>query len=633
VRAALVRHSGGAEAPREDERGADEPAAPGGAGTALEHLCATFSLSPFERDVLLLCAGMELDSKFAGHCAAASGDPRKAYPTFSLALAAIPEPHWSALLPVAPVRRWRLVEPLGAGGDAITTSPLRIDERILHYLAGLSYVDERLHGTVEPVALSSELPPSQAAIAERIADLWHVSGTVSGVQLFGKDASIIRDVAAAACASLGIPLRAVHADDIPHAPAEREAFIRLWERESLLTGSALLVQCDESPSEQPGSALCALVERLPGPLFVAAREPLPDGRRPLVKIEVRGARPHEQQEIWRDALGPIAAKLNGDLDRLTAHFDLDARGIRSAGAEFSGRLLARDGATDAQPGALLWDICRGRARRHLDGLAQRIEPVTTWDDLVLPEPQRQTLREMALHVRQRATVYERWGFAKKASRGLGITALFAGASGTGKTLAAEVLANELKLDLICVDGARCRSKWLGETEKNLARIFDAAACSGAILLFDEADAFFGKRSEVKDSHDRYANVEISYLLQRMDSYRGLAILTTNMKAALDAAFLRRIRFIVQFPFPDAVQRAEIWRRMFPREAPTEELDMEKLARLNVPGGNIRNIALSAAFLAADAGEPVRMTHLLRAARSEYEKIEKPLTTSETGGWL
>jgi SpoVK/Ycf46/Vps4 family AAA+-type ATPase len=274
-----------------------------------------------------------------------------------------------------------------------------------------------------------------------------------------------------------------------------------------------------------------------------------------------------------------------------------------------------------------------QARPHLDDLAQRIEPAASWEDLVLPELQQQIVRDIAAHVRQRCKVYETWGFAARGLRGLGINALFAGSSGTGKTMAAEVLANELRLDLYHIDLSQVVSKYIGETEKNLRRVFDAAEEGGAILLFDEADALFGKRSEVKDSHDRYANIEVSYLLQRMEAYRGLAILTTNMKSALDPAFLRRIRFIVQFPFPDAAQRMEIWRRIFPAGTPTEGLDMTKLARLNVTGGNIRNIALNAAFLAADAQEPVRMTHLLRAARSEYAKLEKSLTDAEIGGWI
>ena len=200
-------------------------------------------------------------------------------------------------------------------------------------------------------------------------------------------------------------------------------------------------------------------------------------------------------------------------------------------------------------------------------------------------------------------------------------------------MAAEVLAAELRLDLYRIDLSQVVSKYIGETEKNLRRVFDAAEEGGAVLLFDEADALFGKRSEVKDSHDRYANIEVGFLLQRMEAYRGLAILTTNMKEALDRAFLRRIRFVVQFPFPDAELRAEIWGRVFPVATPLETLDFQRLARLNVAGGSIRNIALGAAFLAAEAGEPVGMSHLLRAARAEYSKLEKPLTEAEIGGWV
>jgi SpoVK/Ycf46/Vps4 family AAA+-type ATPase len=241
------------------------------------------------------------------------------------------------------------------------------------------------------------------------------------------------------------------------------------------------------------------------------------------------------------------------------------------------------------------------------------------------------LHQIAAHLRARATVRGRWGFDAKYSRGLGITALFAGASGTGKTMSAEVLAGSLELDLYQIDLASTVSKFIGETEKNLKRIFDAAEDSGAILLFDEADALFGKRTEIKDSHDRYANLEVSYLLQRMEAYRGLAILTTNMKQAIDQAFLRRIRFIVTFPFPDAAQRERIWRGVFPAATPLGHIEFERLGRLNIPGAIIRNIATHAAFLAADSGEQVNMVHLLRATRAEYSKLEKPLTAAELGG--
>jgi SpoVK/Ycf46/Vps4 family AAA+-type ATPase len=196
-----------------------------------------------------------------------------------------------------------------------------------------------------------------------------------------------------------------------------------------------------------------------------------------------------------------------------------------------------------------------------------------------------------------------------------------------------VIAGELSLDLYRIDLSSVVSKYIGETEKNLRAVFDAAEDSGAILLFDEADALFGKRSEVKDSHDRYANIEVSYLLQRMEAYRGLAILTTNLKAALDPAFQRRLRFMVQFPFPDERYRAAIWQRVFPPAAPTAGLDFHKLARLHVAGGTIRNIALNAAFLAAEAAEAVSMQHLYQAAQAEAAKLERPLSAQDTRGWL
>jgi len=269
---------------------------------------------------------------------------------------------------------------------------------------------------------------------------------------------------------------------------------------------------------------------------------------------------------------------------------------------------------------------------RLDTLAQRLEPKMTWDELVLPRAETKLLREIAAQVRQRNKVYDEWGFSRKMNRGFGISALFAGESGCGKTMAAEVIARDLALSLYRVDLSAIVSKYIGETEKNLRRLFDAAEDGGAILLFDQADALFGKRSEVRDSHDRYANIEISYLLGRLESYHGIAILATNMKSALDPAFLRRLRFIVEFPIPDQECRAAIWSRIFPSQTPTRDLDFVKLARLNLTGGNIHNIALNAAFLAAAADEPVSMTHLLQAARSEYARLEQPLIESEIGDW-
>ena len=603
--------------------------------SALDMICAAFNLSPFERDILLLCAGIELDATFPTLCAAAQGDPSRTYPTFSLALAALPEAHWSALTPNAPLRRWRLIEVHNNSG--LTSSPLRIDECILHYLAGIQHLDDRLVGMLEPVRTGSSLVSSHQMLAERLVKLWTqaAEGSMLPVaQLCGNEIASKRAIAASACNALELNLYTLSAYALPASPAEFEALIRLWEREAILSGSALLLDCDDSDTSDAARerAIAHLSETVSGIVIVSSRERRQLLQRPVVSLDVRKPTVSEQRSAWKNALGTTAQSLNGKVETLVSQFSLSVAAISSASAEVLGQLPPTDMMASDELQTLLWDTCRTQARPRLDDLAQHIEPAATWNELVLPELQCQVLRDIAIHVKQRATVYETWGFASRGARGLGISALFAGASGTGKTMAAEVLANELRLDLYRIDLSQVVSKYIGETEKNLRRVFDAAEEGGAILLFDEADALFGKRSEVKDSHDRYANIEVSYLLQRMEAYRGLAILTTNLKNALDTAFLRRIRFIVQFPFPDAVQRAEIWRHIFPSNTPIDGLDMTRLARLNVTGGNIRNIALNAAFLAADAQEPVRMTHLLRAARSEYTKLEKAPTEAEIGGW-
>jgi SpoVK/Ycf46/Vps4 family AAA+-type ATPase len=318
---------------------------------------------------------------------------------------------------------------------------------------------------------------------------------------------------------------------------------------------------------------------------------------------------------------------NGQVSNLVGQFNLNIAGIRASVYE------AVESGSDGDALSLaLWEAGRSQARTRLDGLAQRIEPVAQWDDLVLPPAEKGILREISAHVKHRSTVYENWGFGATSRRGLGISALFAGSSGTGKTMAAEVLANTLHLDLYRIDLSSVINKYIGETEKNLRRVFDAAEDGGAILFFDEADALFGKRSEVKDSHDRYANIEVNYLLQRMESYRGLAVLATNMRSALDPAFLRRIRFVANFPFPDFAYREEIWRKVFPATTPVERLEPSLLARVPIPGGNIRNIAMNAAFRAAEEGTPVRMKHLAQAARHEFVKMEKPVPESEMGEW-
>jgi hypothetical protein len=644
VRAALERHAAlDAEqtTPPPPPSSATEGAEAEGGNLTLAALCRRFGLSPFERDVLLLCAGMELDATFAPLCARAQVDSRREYPTFGLALAALPDASWTALLPDAPLRYWQLVR--AAPGGGLTTSELTIDERILHYLLGLDCRDERLAGVVEASVEEGELVPSHRQLAEQLARTWERtagSPDFPVVELCGEDARTKGALAAAACSRLGWRLYGMAAEALPVGSAELDNLLRLWHRETILEPAALLVMADDLRPDEPHEAvLRRFVDRAEGAVIVSRRRRLPPRQRPLLSLDVGKPHLEEQRDEWRRLLDGAPLQLAGKsfrepIEGLIDHFNLNAGEIRSAFFEAVGRWSgsSENGGAAAALSQALWETCRARVRPALADLAERLEPRAGWDDLILPEAQRQVLREVVSHVRRRGLVYRGWGFDRKTARGSGVSVLFGGPSGTGKTLASEVMAAELGLDLYRIDLSSVVSKYIGETEKNLQRIFDAAEAGGTILLFDEADALFGKRSEVKDSHDRYANLEVSYLLQRMESYRGLAILTTNMPDSLDSAFKRRLRFIVEFPFPDLAQRRALWSRVFPTTTPTEGLDYDRLARLNVAGGHVRNIALHAAFSAAEAGRPVTMRDLLAATRRELAKAGRALSEAEMRDW-
>ncbi|MFI9381965.1 ATP-binding protein [Kutzneria sp. NPDC052558] len=586
--------------------GQDPPAVDDG-DSALTTVCACFGLTPFERDLLVLTAAVEIEPTAAD---------RFGSPTFSLALATLREPHWSALTPDGPLRRWSLIDVADTG--SLTTARLRIDERILHFLAGAPGLDPRLRGIVQRAPRPDDLPASQVAVADQVAAAWRGGGSPH-VDLVGGDRQTRWETAA--LAAQGLDLYTMDGHDVPSDPAERDALCRLWEREAVLLPAALAIEFDGERRH----ALDSFVARLNVPVVVSSDDAV-TGLRP--QFTVAAPTQHEQRELWSKALNGVATVADGELKRLVAQFSLPAHVIRRAG-----ETVRRSGAAGEDAADLAWRAGLTEARTALEELGRRIEPRATPEDLVLPDAQLSTLDEIVAHVRRRGTVYQDWGFESVLRRGLGVTALFAGGSGTGKTLAAEVIAGRLGLDLFVIDLSQVVSKYIGETEKNLRRVFDAAERGGSVLLFDEADALFGKRSEVRDSHDRYANLEVSYLLMRMESYRGLAVLTTNMKKALDSAFLRRIRFVVDFPFPTVVERAQIWRRVIPSATPVERIDVDRLAQLTVAGGSIRNIALSAAFLAADEQAPLRMSHLLAASRTEYLKLERSLSSGEVDGWV
>ena len=602
------------------------------ASPAIDVLCQMFSLDTFSRDVLLLCAGVELDGPFSVACARAQGSNATAPPTFGLALGALAGGNWGALSPQAPLRFWRLLDV--APGPSLTQAALRIDERVLHFLTGVDCMDDWIDSLVLELASKGKPAPSHIAIAEQVLAAWDDNHKV--LQLVGPDTDSKREVAIAACAMRGNSAYLIDSAGLPSSPADLTRFMRLWEREWILGSRILLLDTDDDGPAGDGDRAQRhvadhLIRHLNCPLIVLGVQRRRTHGEQILGFEIGKPSLDEQQRLWRHALGKDAAALKTTLPALAFQFNLSAPDIVSACAQ--AKLQKRAGDKPAVLAERLWHSCRMQARLRLDELVQRIEPRADWDDLVLPGAQRQVLGDILIQVRQRPAVYQQWGFAGQGTRGLGLVALFAGSSGTGKTMAAEVLARKLRLDLYRVDLSAVVSKYIGETEKNLRLVFDAAEAGGAILLFDEADALFGKRTEVKDSHDRHANIEVSYLLQRMEAYPGLAILTSNLKESLDTAFLRRLRFIVQFPFPDFQQRGEIWRRAFPIATPLADIDYERLARLNIAGGNIRNVALHAAFLAAEDKRPLDMGHLLAGVRNEYEKLERSLTASEIGDWV
>jgi ATPase family protein associated with various cellular activities (AAA)/winged helix domain-containing protein len=600
---------------------------------ALHALSAQFGLSRFEEHLLLLCSAVEMDTRIASLCARAQNDAMRPYPTFALALNLFDEPSWDVRSPMRALRYFSLIEINQPGSQPLLTSPLRADERVVDYLKDLHYLDDRLASLLMPLRIAepqAELPPSQQAAVDTILRRWMArpDQPLPIIQLLGPDSSSKRIIAWQAARSLNRSLYHLPAEMIPTQAAELETLARFWFRESLLAPVALYLEVQdagegaETLSKLP--LLKQLLNRSDGFFFIDTRDVMPGFHKPTLTLDISKPTPLEQQSAWAAALGDAAS---GAPASLASQFNLNLATIQQI-AKTALEETGENGDDQKPLIESLWQACLVSARPQMDLLAQRIIAKATWQDIVVPEHELNLLKQIAHQVGHRSTVYEDWGFRNKMNRGLGINALFAGDSGTGKTMAAEVIANDLQLNLYRIDLSAVVSKYIGQTEKNLRRLFDAAEDGGAILFFDEADAIFGKRSEVKDSHDRYANIEINYLLQRMEAYSGLAILATNMKSALDTAFMRRLRFIVNFPFPGPEQRKEIWLKVFPPETPTSNLDFDRLKAHDLTGGSIHNIALNAAFMAAQAGSAVTMRLLGDAARAELRKMGRPINEAD-----
>ena len=598
---------------------------------ALLILSRQLGLSRFERDVLLLCIAMELDGKTATLCAKAQDNPYKPYPTFALALKLFDNPEWDALSANRPLRYWQLLEINQPAAEPLTTSALRADERIVNYIVEpKQLLDDRLMPFTVPLAITNSdtttLAVSQLQAAQMLRHYLETHANEAEqrcllIQLTGVDTQAKLAITRHALSQLGLQIAQFPVETLPTQSGELENFLRLWGRERLLLPFALYLdahQVDDATS-QIRTILQRLLASGGGVVVLGTRDIHPE--LDSLTLEINKPTALEQQTAWHDALGETFDELSA---RLAGQFNLDLSSIQQIASDAVTEKTEQD---DLQQ--RVWQNCLIKTSPRLNQLAQRIEAKAFWEHLVLPKEPSVLLRQITDQVDQRGKVYNDWGFISTMNRGLGLSVLFAGESGTGKTMAAEVIANSLNLNLYRIDLSAVVSKYIGETEKNLRRLFDAAEDGGAVLFFDEADALFGKRSEVKDSHDRYANIEVNYLLQRIEAYRGLAILATNMKSSLDQAFMRRLRFIVNFPFPNATERVEMWRKVFPAQTPVGDLDYEHLAQFNLTGGSIHNVALNAAFLAAKTTpHKVTMMLIFEAMRCEFRKLDKPINEAE-----
>lgn len=602
----------------------------------LLHLAATFQLTPLDLYILLLVLAPDLDRRYERLYAYLQDDVTQRRPTVNLVM---------NLLGGDVAQRFAVLERLTAGAplrahllvdafpdpqryqSTFIAYQLKVDPRVVYFLLGLPGADERLK-----YAVRVDAGEEQAQARVRIPGTEPVRALLPAapmVYLKGSPGTGRRETAVALCAEIGIPLVSVDMEQI--AALEVMNWWRMALREAALNDAALLIDGWErclDEGGQPPRDLWTALRAYPRPVFLSGLEewePRDVTRaRRMLRLNFPTPAYDERRATWLHTLGDVNGALDEEaLEALANKYRFTREQIAHV-AQTAADLAASRG--EQINGDDLVTAAQSHSSIRLGHLARRITPRARWHDLILPPDRVEQLREICARARYSHIVEDEWGFGKKVANALGVSALFAGESGTGKTLAAEVIAHELGLPVYKVDLSAVVSKYIGETEKNLAVIFKEAQSSNAILFFDEADAIFGKRSEVKDAHDRYANLEVAYLLQQVESYDGVALLATNLRQNLDEAFTRRLDFMVDFPFPDEEYRHRIWMAHFPPEAPlAADVDLGAVAvQYRLAGGNIRNAALAAAYMAAADSGVITLGHIRHAVRREHQKMGRLL---------
>ena len=651
--AALLRRAPGASLFGSTGPAHDEPPQSTGSVT-LDWLRTACDLTSFDLDVILLAAAPEIDLRYERLYAYLQDDVTRHRPTVDLAcqlFCPTDESRIAArrrLAPDAPLLRYRLIEIAPESpARAFLASTIALDGQIAALLLDGATPDRRIADYVYQLSPHYSLAhaplPDETRRALLVATRHAVDqGPPVRLVFHGARGSGKLGTAAALAGEVGIPLLVVDLDRVATRGGDAERVVELALRDAWLAGAILYIRAFETLGGDEHAGVRSRIHdaMLDAPVIAivgSARPWTPDGTlfADAMPIAFGALDADRRAAVWRRDLA--RAGLTADpsaVDAVAGRFRMTSGAIDAAVRETRTRLAWPDpaGAAARVSRDALFAAARSHSGGDLAALATRVRPRRAWSELVLPEDALSQLRELAARAACGPRVLDEWGFRQRMSRGLGVTALFGGPSGTGKTLAAEVIATELGVDLFRVDLAGVVSKYIGETEKNLDRIFIAAEQANGIVLFNESEALFGKRSEVHDAHDRYANIEISYLLQRMEEFDGIAILTTNLRGNLDDAFVRRLAFSVLFPFPDAAHRRQIWAGVFPATVPlAADLDLDALAdRFKLSGGNIANIALAAAFHAAHRGSAIAMDDVLHATRREYQKFGKALTAAELG---
>lgn len=654
----------------------------------LHSLSELFSLAPFETDVLLIGLAPELDGRFAKLYAYLQNDLTKKQLSvgilFDLLCASLEEKLEAReyFSPSAALLRNRLISLVGDGTDAnpsLLSKFVKLDERIAAFLLNSNQIDPKIahfSTLVKPFRSFDNLiiPDDQKNCLLEAVKLRIEEDPKLMLYFYGPAGTGKKLATEACCRELGVNLLLADAGTFPKG-AEGGA-LNLILREALLQKGAVFIENFDAlwgrsqhgqdldsglPSFDPGygtsgsdysgpdfsrsgfsrsdlSSLGRALDSFPGPVFLSAGQLWEPGsalkNNTFISCAFSLPAFAERKQLWKMCLENYENSIGEvDIEDLAARFKLSGGQIRDAVSTAQGFAASRGRKKAVLSIEDLYTACRNRSSLKLNSLARKINPRRKWEDLVLAAPVKEQLEEICAFVRHKETVYSEWRFDKKLSLGKGLNILFAGPSGTGKTLAAEIIAGEVGLDLYKIDLSGIVSKYIGETEKNLKKIFGEAEIGNAILFFDEADALFGKRSEVNDSHDRYANIEVNYLLQQMEEHEGIIILASNYKKNLDDAFIRRLQFAVEFPIPDEAARKEIWIGMFPENARLgKDVDFNFLSKFKLTGGNIKNIALLAAVLAADGSGIIGMKEILRALKREFQKMGKICTPADFGAY-